>query len=120
MKGKNKKNNDNKSARKPVVSEQFDDNEVLESAEGTPTDDFMEEPIPEPQKGVTLNDLADIDPELLTGKPTETAAVPDLPSLPESKNAKSAEPEVKHAPESLSPGFFTFSKSSARALPVTL
>ena len=95
MKGKNKKNNDNKSARKPVVSEQFTDNEVLESSEGNPTDDFMEEPIPEPQKGVTLNDLADIDPELLTGKPTDTAAVPDLPSLPESKNSKAAEPEVK-------------------------
>ena len=95
MKGKNKKNNENKSARKPVVSEQFTDNEVLESSEGTPTNDFMEEPVPEPQKGVTLNDLADIDPELLTGKPTETAAVPDLPSLPESKNSKAAEPEVK-------------------------
>ena len=95
MKGKNKKNNDNKAARKPVVSEQFADNEVLESSEGIPTDDFMEEPIPEPQKGVTLSDLADIDPELLTGKPAEDVQAPDLPALPGSKDAKAAEPEVK-------------------------
>lgn len=95
MKGKNKKNNDNKSARKPEVSEQFVNNEVLEASEGTPTEDFMEAPVSEPQKGVTLNDLADIDPELLTGKPTDTVQAPELPSLPENKNSKVSEPAPK-------------------------
>ena len=97
MKGKNNKNkNDNKGARKPQVNGELVKSEVLESSEGTPTNDFMETPVSEPQKGVTLSDLADIDPELLTGKPADTAIVPDLPSLPESKNAKVEEPETKN------------------------
>ena len=96
MKGKNNKNkNNNKDARKPQVNGELVKSEVLESSEGTPTNDFMEAPVSEPQKGVTLSDLADIDPELLTGKPADTAVVPDLPSLPESKNAKVEEPDTK-------------------------
>lgn len=95
MKGKNKKNNDNKQARTPVVSGDLVNNEVMESAEGTPTNDFMEAPVSEKQKGVTLKDLAEIDPELLTGKSGENVPVPELPSLPESKNSKVSEPAKK-------------------------
>ena len=95
MKGKNKKNNDNKQARTPVVSGELVNNEVLESAEGTPTNDFMEAPVSEKQKGVTLKDLAEIDPELLTGKSGENVPTPELPSLPASKNSKAAEPAKK-------------------------
>ena len=62
MKGKNNKNNDNKQARKPVVSGELTTGEVLESAESNPTNDFMETPVSEPKKSVTLNDLAEIDP----------------------------------------------------------
>ena len=95
MKGKNKKNNDNKQARTPVVSGDLVNNEVMESAEGTPTNDFMEAPVSEKQKGVTLKDLAEIDPELLTGKSGENVPVPELPSLPASKNSKVSEPAKK-------------------------
>lgn len=93
MKGKNnKKNDENKKARKPSVNEQLINTEALESSESNPTDDFMDSPAPAPKKSVTLNDLADIDPELLTGRPGDTAVTPDLPSLPESKGAKVEEP----------------------------
>ena len=95
MKGKNNKNNDNKQARKPVVSNEISGSEILESSESTPTNDFMETPVSAPQKGVTLNDLAEIDPELLTGKPSESVPVPSLPSLPDSKNAMAEKPEEK-------------------------
>ena len=88
MKGKNNKNNDNKQARKPVVSGELTTGEVLESAESNPTNDFMETPVSEPKKSVTLNDLAEIDPELLTGKSSESVPAPVLPSLPDSKNSK--------------------------------
>lgn len=94
MKGKNKKNNDNKPARTPVVNEELINNEILESAETAPTNDFMDNPVPEKPKGVTLNDLAEIDPELLTGKSGEHIPAPELPSLPDSKNKKT-EPEAK-------------------------
>ncbi len=97
MKGKNRKNKDeNKNARTPVVSGQFsdiDNTEVTGAPEGQITSDFMDTPVETPKKGVTLNDLADIDPELLTGKPGDTVAVPDLPSLPDGKNDKK-EPET--------------------------
>lgn len=91
MKGKNKKSNDNNPARVPEVNGQILNNEVLESSEGTPTNDFMETPVAEKQKGVTLNDLAEIDPELLTGKSSDAVKAPDLPSLPEKKGAKAEE-----------------------------
>ena len=91
MKGKNKKSNDNNPARAPEVNGQILNNEVLESSEGTPTNDFMETPVAEKQKGVTLNDLAEIDPELLTGKSSDAVKAPDLPSLPEKKGAKAEE-----------------------------
>ena len=52
----------------------------------------METPVAEKQKGVTLNDLAEIDPELLTGKSSDAVKAPDLPSLPEKKGAKAEEP----------------------------
>ena len=87
MKGKRNKNNDNK-ARKPEVNEEIINSEVLESKEGAPTDDFMEEPVETPKKSVTLNDLADIDPELLTGKSQELSAAPVIPALPETKDSK--------------------------------
>ncbi|MBQ6016299.1 MAG: hypothetical protein IJL19_00285 [Clostridiales bacterium] len=92
MKGKNKKSNDNNPARVPEVNGQILNNEVLESSEGTPTNDFMETPVAEKQKGVTLNDLAEIDPELLTGKSSDAVKAPDLPSLPEKKGSKAEEP----------------------------
>ncbi len=95
MKGKNNKNNDNKQARKPVVSGELATGEVLESSESNPTNDFMETPVSEPKKSVTLNDLAEIDPELLTGKSSESVPAPVLPSLPDSKNAKAEKPEEK-------------------------
>ncbi len=98
MKGKNKNNNkntDNKKARTPVVSSNALSSEVLESSEGAVTNDFMDTPVSESRKGVTLSDLAEIDPELLTGKPGEAAAIPDLPSLPESKNSKTADQSSK-------------------------
>ena len=95
MKGKNNKNNDNKQARKPVVSNEISGSEVLESSESTPTNDFMETPVTAPKKGVTLNDLAEIDPELLTGKSSESVPAPSLPSLPDSKNAKAEKPQEK-------------------------
>lgn len=99
MKGKNNKNrNDDKKARKPVVNEQALNTEVLASPESNPTNDFMTSPVEEPKKGVTLNDLAEIDPELLTGKPADTAVVPDLPSLPGGKDDKKDEPKEKEIP----------------------
>ena len=95
MKGKNNKKNDNKQARKPVVSGELTTGEVLESAESNPTNDFMETPVSEPKKSVTLNDLAEIDPELLTGKSSESVPAPVLPSLPDSKTSKAEKPEEK-------------------------
>ncbi|MBR3247340.1 MAG: hypothetical protein IKG03_02970 [Clostridiales bacterium] len=100
MKGRNKNKNENKSARKPVVNGQAIDPAVLDSSEGNPTDDYMESPVKETKKSVTLNELADIDPELLTGKSGESVKVPHLPSLPESKNskAKDSAPQQKDIP----------------------
>ncbi len=99
MKGKNNKNrNDDKKARKPVVNEQALNTEVLASPESNPTNDFMTSPVEEPKKSVTLNDLAEIDPELLTGKPADTAVIPDLPSLPGGKDDKKDEPKEKEIP----------------------
>ena len=75
--------------------------EVLDSSEkAQPTDDFMDDPAEPPRKGVTLNDLAEIDPELLTGKSTETAAAPKRLSLPASKGGKlkEAAPEIPVIP----------------------
>ncbi len=88
MKGKNKNKNENKGARKPVVNGQAINPAVLESPESNPTDDYMGSPVEEPKKSVTLNELADIDPELLTGKPGDAVKVPHLPSLPGNKNSK--------------------------------
>jgi hypothetical protein len=87
MKGKRNKNNDNK-ARKPELNGELINSEVLESGEGTPTDDFMEGPAEAPKKSVTLSDLAEIDPELLTGKSQELSAAPVIPALPETKGGK--------------------------------
>ena len=98
MKGKNKNNNkanDNRKARTPAVTGQNTGSEVLEASEGAVTNDFMQDPVPAPQKGVTLSDLAEIDPELLTGKPSEATAIPDLPALPDSRNSKQVEDAPK-------------------------
>ena len=98
MKGKNKNNNDKK-ARKPVVNENSVYSETLESKESTPTDDFMDAPVESSKKSVTLNELADIDPELLTGKSGEIAVIPDLPALPDKKeNNKLKEQEIPVIP----------------------
>ena len=93
MKGKNKNNND-KTARKPEVNEASAYSEVLDSSENKPTDDFMDTPTESSKKSVTLSDLAEIDPELLTGKSTEIAKAPKRLSLPESKGSK-----LKEQPE---------------------
>ena len=98
MKGKNKNNNkanDNRKARTPAVTGQNTGSEVLEASEGAVTNDFMQDPVPAPQKGVTLSDLAEIDPELLTGKSSEATAIPDLPALPDSRNSKQVEDAPK-------------------------
>ncbi len=98
MKGKNKNNNkanDNRKARTPAMTGQNTGSEVLEASEGAVTNDFMQDPVPAPQKGVTLSDLAEIDPELLTGKPSEATAIPDLPALPDSRNSKQVEDDPK-------------------------
>lgn len=87
MKGKRNKNNDNK-ARKPEVNGESINSEVLESTEGTPTDDFMEGPVEAPRKSVTLSELADIDPELLTGKSQDLPVAPVIPALPDTKDTK--------------------------------
>ena len=87
MKGNRNKNNDNK-ARKPELNGELINSEVLESGEGTPTEDFMEGPVEAPKKSVTLNDLAEIDPELLTGKSQELSAAPVIPALPETKDSR--------------------------------
>lgn len=87
MKGKRNKNNDNK-ARKPEVNGEIINSEVLESKEGTPTDDFMEGPVEAPRKSVTLSELADIDPELLTGKSQDLPVAPVIPALPDTKDTK--------------------------------
>ena len=99
MKGKNKNNNDKK-ARKPETGEASAYSEVLDSSENKPTDDFMDTPAESSKKSVTLNDLAEIDPELLTGKSTETAAAPKRLSLPASKGGKlkEAAPEIPVIP----------------------
>ena len=99
MKGKNKKNNnENKDTRKPVVDGSDIKAVAAESSEGTPTEDFMESPV-EPKKSVTLNELADIDPELLTGKHMETAA-PARHNTPKRKNRKavSSAPKANDIP----------------------
>ena len=98
MKGKNKNNNkanDNRKARTPVMTGQNTGSEVLEASDGAVTNDFMQDPVPAPQKGVTLSDLAEIDPELLTGKPSEATVIPDLPALPDSRNSKQVEDAPK-------------------------
>ena len=95
MKGKNRNKNENKSARKPEVNEQALSPEVLDSSENNPTNDFMASPAEEPKKSVTLNELAEIDPELLTGKPAESAIIPDLPSLPEHKKGRTKDNNPK-------------------------
>ena len=87
MKGKRNKNNDNK-ARKPEVNGEIINSEVLESGEGTPTEDFMEGPVEAPRKSVTLSELADIDPELLTGKSQDLPVAPVIPALPDTKDTK--------------------------------
>ena len=87
MKGKRNKNNDNK-ARKPELNGEIINSEVLESKEGTPTDDFMEGPVEAPRKSVTLSELADIDPELLTGKSQDLPVAPVIPALPDTKDTK--------------------------------
>ena len=87
MKGKRNNNNDNK-ARKPEVNGEIINSEVLESKEGTPTDDFMEGPVEAPRKSVTLSELADIDPELLTGKSQDLPVAPVIPALPDTKDTK--------------------------------
>ena len=98
MKGKNKNNNDKK-ARKPEVNEASAYSEVLESSENKPTDDFMDTPAESSKKSVTLNDLAEIDPELLTGKSTDIAKAPRRLALPDSKNSKlKKEPEIPVIP----------------------
>ena len=94
MKGKNKNNNDKK-ARKPEAGEASAYSEVLDSSENKPTDDFMDTPAESSKKSVTLNDLAEIDPELRTGKSTETAAAPKRLSLPASKGGKLKEADRK-------------------------
>lgn len=89
MKANNKnKNNENKSARKPVINENTVSAEILNSSEANPTNDFMDTPVEAPKKGVTLSDLAEIDPELLTGKSDENVAVPNIPSLTDGKNTE--------------------------------
>ena len=99
MKGKNKNKNDNKNARKPVVNEQAISPAVLDSSESNPTDDYMDKPVETSKKSVTLNELADIDPELLTGKPADSITVPHLPSLPGGKDsAKDQAPQQKDIP----------------------
>lgn len=99
MKGKNNNKNDKK-ARKPEVNEASTYSEVLESSENKPTDDFMDTPTESSRKNVTLNDLAEIDPELLTGKSTDIAkAAPKRLALPDSKNSKlKEEPEIPVIP----------------------
>ena len=98
MKGKNKNNND-KTARKPETGEASAYSEVLDSSENKPTDDFMDTPTESSKKSVTLSDLAEIDPELLTGKSTEIAKAPKRLSLPESKGSKLKEqPEIPVIP----------------------
>ena len=100
MKGKNRNKNENKNARKPEVNEQALNPEVLASSENNPTNDFRPSPAVESKKSVTLNELAEIDPELLTGKSAESAIIPDLPSLPEHKKGKSRDnaPQEKAIP----------------------
>ena len=95
MKGKNKNGNENKQARKPEVNNELIKCEVLDSAESAPDDNFLDTQGSAPQKGVTLNELAEIDPELLTGKSGDSVPVPELPSLPERKNARNAKSEEK-------------------------
>ena len=86
MKGKNKNNNDKK-ARKPVVNEDSLYTEALESSESKPTEDFMEAPIESSKKSVTLNELAEIDPELLTGRSGEIVKAKKLTALLDNKNS---------------------------------
>ena len=85
MKGKNKNNNDKK-ARKPVVNEDSLYTEALESSENKPTEDFMEAPIESSKKSVTLNELAEIDPELLTGRSENSLPCPITKTIISSRN----------------------------------
>ena len=101
MKGNNKnKKTDKKAARTPVVNEQAISADILNANESTPSDDFMDTPVETSKKSVTLNDLADIDPELLTGKPADTVVVPDLPALPGNKDTviKDKSPKTEDIP----------------------
>lgn len=100
MKGKNRNRNENNNARKPEVNGQDIKPEILESSENNPTNDYLPVPAAEAKKGVTLNELAEIDPELLTGKPVESSIVPDLPSLPDnsSNKAKDDGPKTEEIP----------------------
>ena len=96
MKGKNKQNkDDNKKARKPEVDGQIKNIEVTAASEGTPSEDYMDEPVEPAKKSVTLNDLAEIDPELLTGKQGEAAPAPERTVTPKRKGKKSAAPAPK-------------------------
>jgi len=98
MKGKSKKNS-NDNIRTPEVNGDSTYSEVLESNEGNPTNDFMDAPVETEKKSVTLSDLADIDPELLTGKSDEKTAANDLIALPESKDSKTnAAPDNEEIP----------------------
>ena len=111
MKGKNKNNND-KTARKPEVNEASAYSEVLDSSENKPTDDFMDTPTESSKKSVTLSDLAEIDPELLTGKSTETAKAPKRLSLPESKGSKLKEqPEIPSSISGKMPASYSLSSA---------
>ncbi|MBR3340253.1 MAG: hypothetical protein IKG30_01420 [Clostridiales bacterium] len=100
MKGKNRNRNENNNARKPEVNGQDIKPEILESSENNPTNDYLPVPAAEAKKGVTLNELAEIDPELLTGKPVESSIVPDLPSMPDnsSNKAKDDGPKTEEIP----------------------
>ena len=48
----------------------------------------MEGPVEAPRKSVTLSELADIDPELLTGKSQDLPVAPVIPALPDTKDTK--------------------------------
>ena len=114
MKGKNRNRNENNNARKPEVNGQDIKPEILESSENNPTNDYLPVPAAEAKKGVTLNELAEIDPELLTGKPVESSIVPDLPSMPDnsSNKAKDDGPKTEEIPTEIN-----LDKNEADAMP---
>ena len=94
MKGNNK---NDKKARKAKVDANKINSEILESKEAMPAEDFMDAPVETSKKSVTLSDLADIDPELLTGKQSEIAKA-DLPALPQSKAGQEEAPAQEEIP----------------------